>query len=248
MTNEEIVTAIQRNPQYTTPYMAMLWDQNIAFVRQTAARYAHRADIDDLMQCGYIGLHKAVQHFDPDAGKTFIGYAFDWIRTAMQRGAVGVSICSLDEPVTEDGNITRADLLIDEDEDPAQDATDGILAASIWSEVERLDPLPCSIVESHYRDGMELKDVAVAHGMPYQRTHDELRRARAALARNPRLLDIAENYGLTSRLAYSSGRSMHSRFQGSTVERIAEGREGVLLAALEREKSKETTGETDTEY
>ena len=50
-----------------------------------ARKYSGYAEMDDLMQEGYLGLHEAVRHYEPDQNSSFINYAAFWIRQIMQR-------------------------------------------------------------------------------------------------------------------------------------------------------------------
>ena len=62
---EELVEQIQAgiNP---TENMEQLYLQNRSFIYQQAKKYAAYADMDDLMQEAYFGLHEAVKHYKPD--------------------------------------------------------------------------------------------------------------------------------------------------------------------------------------
>lgn len=77
---------------------------------RTFGRPRHVA-LDDVIQDGMLGLHKAVDRFDPDAGFRFSTYATWWIRQTMQKGLEttagpiriphGVRISALSEPRTD---------------------------------------------------------------------------------------------------------------------------------------------------
>lgn len=72
-TNECIVAAIQAGDN-EAENMLELWRQNKGFIAMMARRYSAGAEMDDLEQEGYIALCEAVRHYDPDRGKSFIGY------------------------------------------------------------------------------------------------------------------------------------------------------------------------------
>lgn len=82
MSNEQIVSRIQ-DGEDTTANMERLWTQNQAFVAKMAWKYQAYAEFDDLMQEGYLGLCRAVDGYDPEAGSSFISYAAYWIKRAM---------------------------------------------------------------------------------------------------------------------------------------------------------------------
>lgn len=50
-----------------------------------AKRYQGLAEMDDLLQEGYIGLSETVDHFGADQDASFIHYAAFWIRQGMRR-------------------------------------------------------------------------------------------------------------------------------------------------------------------
>lgn len=84
MTNEQLVARIRARGDITEN-MLQLWQQNKAFVAMLARKYKGYAEIDDLMQEGYLGLNDAVEHYDIDSGYSFISYAAFWIRQKMRR-------------------------------------------------------------------------------------------------------------------------------------------------------------------
>ena len=84
MTNEQLVALI-RAGENESDNMLQLWQQNKGFIYKMARKYSGYAEMDDLMQEGYLGLHEAVRHYEPDQNSSFINYAAFWIRQIMQR-------------------------------------------------------------------------------------------------------------------------------------------------------------------
>lgn len=64
MSNEELVNRIQAGID-TAANMAELWQQNKGFIVRMARRYSQLAEVDDLIQEGYIGLCNAVDGYRP---------------------------------------------------------------------------------------------------------------------------------------------------------------------------------------
>ena len=83
MDNEQLVLRIQGGDN-EAENMLQLWRQNKGFIAMLARRYSAGAEMEDLEQEGYIALHEAAQHFDPDRGASFISYAAFWIKRRMR--------------------------------------------------------------------------------------------------------------------------------------------------------------------
>lgn len=84
MTNEQLVILVQDGKD-TAENMARLWGQNQRFVFKMANRYKGQAEVEDLVQEGYLGLCRAVDGYDPEQGVKFLPYAAHWIRQNMAR-------------------------------------------------------------------------------------------------------------------------------------------------------------------
>lgn len=83
MDNEQLVARIQDGDN-EAENMLQLWRQNTGFIAMLARRYSAGAEMEDLEQEGYIALCEAVQHYDTDRGKSFIGYAAFYIKRRMR--------------------------------------------------------------------------------------------------------------------------------------------------------------------
>ena len=84
MTNEQLARRI-RAGENEAENMKTLWIQCRAFVAKMARKYSGYAEMDDLMQEGFLGLCDAMEHYEPEEGTKFLSYAGFWIKAAMQR-------------------------------------------------------------------------------------------------------------------------------------------------------------------
>lgn len=72
--NEELVRQIQAGINVSSN-LEQLYLKNRPFIYNTARKYSKQAEIDDLMQEGYLGLQKAASMYNPDHDTKFITYA-----------------------------------------------------------------------------------------------------------------------------------------------------------------------------
>lgn len=82
MSNEELVEMIKKQKD-TSRNIEQLWQQNRGFIAKLARQYCLSAEMDDLMQEGFIGLFEAVDNYDPKRGMNFISYSAFYIRRRM---------------------------------------------------------------------------------------------------------------------------------------------------------------------
>lgn len=108
---------------------------NLAFVVAIARKQRRGAvRLDDVIQEGNVGLMRAVEKFDPDAGTRFSTYAVWWIRAYIgkylkearssvrpQSGTVAQADLSLDSAVDEENDTTHLDRI--EDDAPGPEET-----------------------------------------------------------------------------------------------------------------------------
>ena len=78
MTNEELAAAVKAGRE---DLITELWEQCENYIRLQASRWErawkgkrHDFDFDDFFQAGYFALLKAVDKWDPERGKCFIGF------------------------------------------------------------------------------------------------------------------------------------------------------------------------------
>lgn len=150
---------------------------NRGLVYKLARRYAYidtAVDMDDLTQAGFIGLIEAEQTYDPTKGKSWAGWAAYYIRREM-REATGINstrerahlrAVSLDEPISDDDDVTRLDNLADESL-PAAD--DGIIMderrAAVRAAMSRLEPSRREVVQRYDLRGQSLAGAGECMGM-----------------------------------------------------------------------------------
>ena len=119
MTNEELATLIQNGDD---GYLPTLWEQVRKLIRMKAEQY-HRyfvlngggnyaVDVDDLTQCGYYAVLKAVKYYSPAAGYKFTSYLSLTLKNAF-REAMGIHTSKRDPCAT----ATSLDVCCGEDDD-----------------------------------------------------------------------------------------------------------------------------------
>lgn len=84
MTNEQLVLRIQEG-ENVAENMLQLYEQNRGIIYQIAKKYSAYAEMDDLMQEGYLALYTAAGCYNPEQGALFITYAGYWIKQRVQR-------------------------------------------------------------------------------------------------------------------------------------------------------------------
>lgn len=84
MSNEEIVKEIKQGIN-TTENLEKLYLNNKGYIYKIANKYKGYADIDDLIQEGYLGLYNAIEPYDETQGNLFMTYAGFHIENAMTR-------------------------------------------------------------------------------------------------------------------------------------------------------------------
>lgn len=108
MKNEELVAEIQAGRD-VMENLAKLWKKNQGAIWQQARRYSGFAEMDDLMQEGYLVLHKAAKEYDPAKGGSFLTMLLVCLPRALYR-YVGQQ-AALRIPEEERRNIAELDQL-----------------------------------------------------------------------------------------------------------------------------------------
>lgn len=83
MDNEQLTARIQAGEEVKQNMLA-LYQQNKGFIHTLARRYSGGAEMEDLLQEGYIALHEAVEQYQESRGMSFINYAAFYIHRRMR--------------------------------------------------------------------------------------------------------------------------------------------------------------------
>ncbi|MCD8119431.1 MAG: sigma-70 family RNA polymerase sigma factor [Lachnospiraceae bacterium] len=84
ISNEQLARRVQAGAD-TSENMLQLWEQCRGFVAKIARKYQGAAEMDDLMQEGYLALCDAVNGYDQEQGMSFLNYAAFYIKRRMAR-------------------------------------------------------------------------------------------------------------------------------------------------------------------
>lgn len=161
----------------------LLW--KLAMRYRDACTRDRGVDVEDLVQAGFLGLVKARESFDPEAGKGWVSWAA-WYVVREFNSALGIregkarrahtGAVSLDEPIPgdEDGTSSRLDTLADES---LPDADEAIIRderrEAVRAAVARLKADRAEAVWLHDLQGMTYEQVGVQMGgISYQKAHN----------------------------------------------------------------------------
>lgn len=98
MTNEELIEEIQAG-QEEKRNLLRLWERNRGLAQQFARKYAAFADWEELLQEGYIALHKAAYAYDQGRGGGFSTFLYSILPRAFSRYVSRQSVMQLPEGI-----------------------------------------------------------------------------------------------------------------------------------------------------
>ena len=256
MTNEEIVERIQAGE---TEYIEQLWQQVERFVMKEANRVAENikragkgtavCDADDLYQSGYFAMLKAIDHWRPDMEGSFISYFAMCLKTAMAEASFHrtakqmkdptVFARSLDAPLTEDGDMTLGDTLVDP-RDPLEAIENELYNASAKRAIESLFTLLTEnerkVIEGHYLKGKHYVQIAEDMGLSKQRVNQlkdmAFRKMRTKMLTVPEAQFFREYVEDRTNYSLHYGVSTFTRTYTSEVEALVFARDKLEREAL----------------
>jgi RNA polymerase sigma factor (sigma-70 family) len=178
---------------------ARLVEENLRLVAWLANRYRNRGlPVEDLIQEGAIGLHRAAEKYDPDRGFRFSTYATWWIRQAIARALMEAAdhTLSLDAPLDEDGN-TIGDAVADNAPRPDEALENGTLKTEVLQALACLPEKERGVLTLRYGLGRShpLTSIEVAQQLG-------ISRQRVAQLEASALLKLRRDRGARRLLAY----------------------------------------------
>ena len=218
-------------------------EQNVKLAHYWACRYSWAAqirndiDLEDLQQAALLGIIQARNAYQDEKGGfvTLAGYyARNEIRDLLgiRNGKLPPVLESLDEPLNDETEDTRLDLIAD---DSIPDADAGLLEAekrqAVRDAVNRLKKDQRAVIDCRFFQGMTHKQTAEAAKIPPSRLGSVLRSAQTNLRRDRllrALLDDCTQYML------HVGIARFNTTMTSAVEELVIRRERLENLALER--------------
>ena len=194
-------------------------------------------DMDDLRQAAMLGILEAQKAFKEEKGGLVVlagYYARNEIRAliGIRCGNLDPLVTSLDEPIDEESEETRLDLIADESI-PEADA--GLLEAerrqTVRDAVDRLKADQKAVVRMRFFQGMTYKETAAEIGVTPERAASIWHNARRNLSRDRYLKAVAEVNHRTSYMLGVGVKRFNSTFN-SAVEEIVMHREALLYRLL----------------
>lgn len=125
----------------------LILTSNMRFVIKVAAQYRNRGlDFEDLISEGYLGLMKALDHFDVAKGYHFISYAVWWIRQSILKA------------ILDTGRTIRLPVNKEQELRQIKKAKNEINASGNKSEAEELDEVASMLgmTQYHVREMLEI--------------------------------------------------------------------------------------------
>lgn len=125
----------------------LILTSNMRFVIKVAAQYRNRGlDFEDLISEGYLGLMKALDHFDVTKGYHFISYAVWWIRQGITKA------------ILDTGRAIRLPVNKEQELSKIKKASQDVNALGLKTEAEELDEVAAMLgmTQYHVREMLDI--------------------------------------------------------------------------------------------
>lgn len=112
---QDMIKAVQRGCNHAAERLLRM---HRGMVYSLAGRLCcQHASLEELIQAGYLGFMRAIEHYDASQSTKLITYAVPWILGEMRRSLKQIEsgTCSLDQPIDAEG-LTLYDVLVGEKE------------------------------------------------------------------------------------------------------------------------------------
>ena len=203
MSNEELVKRYQAGEQEA---LILLWDQVYRLAYKIAGSYrellaGNRAvDIEDLMQSAFLGVEYAAMHYNAEKA-LFSTYVALSIRKQC-RAALGLQgrlrkehyyADSLDEPISEEGEGTKADMLEDTSLPPSDsNLLQAEMVQTVRAAVAELPGRQAEVIARYWMDGCDYAEIAAFLGLSLSRAQQLGKKGLRSLSRRDDLKELAD--------------------------------------------------------
>ena len=203
MSNEELVKRYQAGEQEA---LILLWDKVYRLAYKIASSYrellaGNRAvDIEDLMQSAFLGVEYAARHYDAEKA-LFSTYAALSIRKQC-RAALGLQgrlrkehyyTDSLDEPISEEGEGTKADMLEDTSLPPSDsNLLQAEMVQTVRAAVAELPGRQAEVIARYWLEGSDYAEIAAFLGLSLSRAQQLGKKGLRSLSRRDDLQELAD--------------------------------------------------------
>ncbi len=177
MTNEELVTLAKSGD---ISAIENLYTQNRGLIYWHIRRFLEYGyDEEDIMQEAYFALIRAVNAYDENSGYKFAVYLSNAVKWYFPRyikqDKNRLDLCTLDEPITEDSETTRASLVPDENAEFEDSAVYDADMSNVFDIVkDALSDRPngnleYNVIHSIFADGRTKVDLGKEYNVSYER-------------------------------------------------------------------------------
>lgn len=194
LNNEELCRRIQAGED-AREALGILWERNQGAVRKACAPYLKVYEFEDLMQEGFLALHKAAYTYDSSQETVFASWLISMVKWHFSRWHKGQpdrqkELSVLDSPLLEeDGEATMADLAAS-DASTDQEAEENIISEEVRETVkrclDRLKPEEAEVVRARFFYQASLDTICSRMGLTKGQVETLRRNALLSLKRRHR--------------------------------------------------------------
>ena len=161
---------------------------------------------DDLLQCRYFVVMRAVKAYNPDKELLFNSYLHHHVQNVCleelgYRGKKSIKDpCSLDDPLYDDNSLTRGDALADPDANSYSYCELNDMQIIVRGEIDRLPPLEQSIIYMTFYQYKMLEESAETLGLEYKTARNIKFNAYRRLQKSERIQELRRAFQFNDKL------------------------------------------------